>query len=81
MSEVVVIASASTPSPSCENPLKLQRHLLRRLLAIWKKIANVAHKSVCGCQQPFFLQHTAVGNGAMNKFEICLQRRDGSSRN
>ncbi len=36
----------------------------------------------CQCRTPicqrlskvFFLLHTAVGNGAMNKFEICLQR-------
>jgi hypothetical protein len=37
----------SARPPSCESPLKLQRHLVQ-MLAIWKQIANGAHSSVSG---------------------------------
>ncbi len=54
----------------CESPLKLQRHLVQ-LLAIRKQIAT-AHKALSAA---FYLLHTAVGNGAMNKFLIYSQWR------
>jgi hypothetical protein len=43
------------------------------LLAVWKQIANGVHTALSAA---FFSLHTAVGNGAMNKFGICFQWRN-----
>ncbi len=53
--------------PSCENPLKSLHHLVQ-LSAVRKRTANDAHASL-----DFYSLHTAVGNGAMNKFGSCCQ--------
>jgi hypothetical protein len=60
----------SACTPYCESPLKLRCQLVR-LLAIWKQ-TNDAQSSVSG----LFSLHTAVGNGAINKFGICFQWRN-----
>jgi hypothetical protein len=49
----------------------LQRYLAH-LLDIWQQIANSALSSIIG----FLFTSTAVGNGAMNKFGVCLPWRN-----
>jgi hypothetical protein len=65
------LEKSARPS-SCESPLKLQRYLAH-LLDIWKQIANGALSSVVG----FLFTTTAVGNGAMHKFGVCLPWHTG----
>ncbi len=60
----------SARPPSCESSLMSPLHLVQ-LLAIRILNANGGHSSVCG----LFLLLAVVGNGAMNKFGTCSQRR------